>query len=173
MKKSSILAFLGMSFFFVETIAQNVAINNDGSLPFVGAMIDVKSTNKGILVPRIALTGTNDITTIPNRTPSLLIYNTATVGGGNPVTPGYYYWNGSTWIRLITLDNFATGPWVLGGNAGTSPATHFIGTTDNNSLQFKLNNQKAGFIGIESNANVLLGYQSGNNITTGFSNVGI
>src|ERR1700730_18613015 len=80
--------------------AQNVGINNDGSLPTIGAMLDVKSTNKGILIPRIALTGTDDVITIPNRPTSLFIYNTATTGGSNAVSPGFYYWNGSSWVRL-------------------------------------------------------------------------
>jgi len=32
--------------------------------PDVSAELDITTTNKGLLIPRIALTGTNDITTI-------------------------------------------------------------------------------------------------------------
>ena len=34
--------------------------------------------------------------------------------------------------------------WLLNGNSGTNPSTHFIGTTDNQGLQFRLNNSWAG-----------------------------
>src|SRR6185295_8470084 len=33
--------------------------------------------------------------------------------------------------------------WQLGGNAGTAPGIHFLGTVDNNSLQLKVNNTHA------------------------------
>jgi hypothetical protein len=33
--------------------------------------------------------------------------------------------------------------WLLGGNTGTTPATQFIGTTDNQPLEFKVNGQRA------------------------------
>jgi hypothetical protein len=33
--------------------------------------------------------------------------------------------------------------WSLLGNTGTSPLTHFLGTTDNQSLSFRVNNQRA------------------------------
>lgn len=33
--------------------------------------------------------------------------------------------------------------WLLGGNSGTTPATHFLGTTDTQPLEIKVNNQRA------------------------------
>ncbi len=33
--------------------------------------------------------------------------------------------------------------WSLAGNAGTTPGTHFLGTTDNNALEFKVNSARA------------------------------
>lgn len=47
--------------------------------------------------------------------------------------------------------------WNLTGNAGTSPSTNFIGTTDANSLVFKANNIFSGFIDV-SNYNTAFGY---------------
>ncbi len=164
MRKYFLLPVVASLFTIMQAQAQNVAINTDGSLPTVGAMLDVKSTSKGILIPRVALTGTNDVTTIPTRVESLLIYNTATTSGSTAVSAGYYYWSGTNWIRLTTNSTSLSSGWLLGGNAGTSPSTHFIGTTDNNSLLFKVNNQKAGYVGVQANdGNVFWGYQSGNN----------
>ncbi|MGB8195275.1 MAG: hypothetical protein WCF67_25285, partial [Chitinophagaceae bacterium] len=33
--------------------SQNIAINTDGSLPDRNAMLDIKSSNKGLLIPRM------------------------------------------------------------------------------------------------------------------------
>ena len=84
--------------------AQNVGINSTGATPDNSAILDLNTGNnftspngKGLLIPRVALTGTGDITTIASAATSLLVYNTATV---SDVTPGYYYWNGSAWVRF-------------------------------------------------------------------------
>src|SRR6185503_20612357 len=98
------------------------------------------SSNKGLLIPRVALTATIDNTTIASPSISLLIYNTATAGtGSTAVTPGFYYWNGSVWTHLITDGAAGTSGWLLGGNSNTSPSANFIGTTDAQPLVFKIN----------------------------------
>jgi hypothetical protein len=107
--------------------------------------LDVVSTNDGLLIPRISLTA-NNVATVITPTVSELVYNTATSGVGiNQVTPGYYYWDGSLWIRLSTGNS--NNAWALLGNAGTSAATNFLGTTDDIDLVFRRNNIRAGFIG--------------------------
>ncbi|AXG72102.1 hypothetical protein KORDIASMS9_04365 [Kordia sp. SMS9] len=63
------------------------------------AALKIESSNKGILLPRVALTGSTDTSTISNPSVSLLVYNTATV---NDVFPGFYYWNGSSWQPIDT-----------------------------------------------------------------------
>lgn len=69
--------------------------------PNASAKLDVYSTNKGFLPPRIALTGTTDVVTIASPVAGLLIYNTATAGTApNNVVPGYYYWNGTAWTQI-------------------------------------------------------------------------
>jgi len=106
MKKTfflSIITILSATFSF----AQNVAINADASLPNNSAMLDVKSATKGLLIPRVALTGTNDVTTIANPATSLLIYNTANISGSVGVTPGYYYWTGAAWVQLALTKEYA------------------------------------------------------------------
>jgi len=46
--------------------------------------LDVTATDKGFLMPRIALTGTDDTTTItPSATTGLMIFNTSTVATGS------------------------------------------------------------------------------------------
>ena len=65
-----------------------------------------------------------------------------------------------------------TPAWNLGGNAGTNPATNFIGTTDAQSLLFKANNIQAGLIDI-FNTNAYFGLGGGMSNTTGNNNVGV
>lgn len=148
--------------YHVPVQAQSLAVNTSGATAHASAILDVSSTNKGMLVPRVALTGTSDITTIASPAPSLLIYNTATVSN---VTPGYYYWAGSAWTKVVSGT-----AWSLTGNSGTSAATNFIGTTDNVALGFRVNNQKAGLIDVSSN--LFLGYQAGN-VNASTENTGI
>lgn len=67
------------------------------------AKLDVTATNEGLLMPRVALTATNVMGPITTATTSEVVYNTATAGTApNNVIPGYYYWNGSQWVRLVT-----------------------------------------------------------------------
>jgi trimeric autotransporter adhesin len=52
-------------------------------------------------------------------------------------------------------------PWLLTGNKGTNSAINFIGTKDAQSLVFKVNNKKSGYIDYNaSTANTAFGYQS-------------
>lgn len=84
--------------------AQNVGINNNGASPISSAMLDVSASNKGMLIPRVALSSTTDVVTIPNPATSLLVYNTNTniVNGAGA---GYYYWNGNAWGKLLNVGN--------------------------------------------------------------------
>jgi hypothetical protein len=83
---------------FASIGQNNVGINDDNSSAKASAILDVYSTSKGLLIPRIALTSTTTASPVTSPETSLLIYNTATTGD---VSPGYYYWNGSSkWVRL-------------------------------------------------------------------------
>ena len=70
--------------------------------PAESAQLDVSSSTKGFLPPRVALTATNIADPVTNPATGLLVFNTAT-SGGSPinVAPGYYYWTGSAWYPVI------------------------------------------------------------------------
>ena len=86
------------SFEFGTCSAQNVSINTTGAAPNASAGLDIDFTNKGLLIPRVALTITTSNAPIgAGIATSLMVYNTATV---NDVIPGYYYWDGTKWVRL-------------------------------------------------------------------------
>lgn len=117
--------------------AQNIGINATGAAPAASAGLDVDFTNKGLLIPRVALTATNAVGPIAAPATSLFVYNTATAGvSPNNVLPGYYYWDGAKWVAL---SGSGGKDWSLLGNAGTIAPTsaigaavsdNFIGTTD-------------------------------------------
>ena len=105
--------------------------------PSTTAQLDVTSTNRGVLLPRVSLLNvTNGTTPINTPATSLLVYNTnVAVTGGSGA--GFYYWNGTEWVRLTTKPS---SDWTLTGNNGTNPTVNFIGTTDNTALVLRSNN---------------------------------
>lgn len=140
--------------------AQNVGINNDNTQPAASAMLDVKSTEKGILIPRMT---SGERIAIAAPANGLMVYDIT--------TNGFWYFNGTTWSS-ITGSSTATG-WALIGNAGTDTA-NFIGTTDAKTLRFRVNNQVAGFVEPESfNASVALGSATLQGNISGVRNTGI
>mgnify|MGYP001020783092 CR=1 FL=1 len=118
----------------MQMYAQNLGIGPDTFDPDPSAGVEMQFTNKGLLIPRVALTNTSSASPITSPANSLLVYNTATTGD---VTPGYYYWTGSKWMRLLAIDDKPA--WLLSGNAGTTAGTNFIGTTDDKDVVFKAN----------------------------------
>jgi hypothetical protein len=63
------------------------------------------------------------------------------------------------------------GDWSLTGNAGTDPSLNFIGTTDDQPLKFRVNNQPAGEIN-QFTLNTSFGVNSLCSNTTGWANTG-
>lgn len=57
--------------------------------------------------------------------------------------------------------------WLLGGNSGTTPGSQFLGTTDNQALEFKVNNQRALRIAATAGSPNLVGGYLGNNVSPG------
>ena len=77
--------------------------------PNASAKLEVSSSNKGFLPPRVTLTGTADVATIASPATGLMVYNTATAGSSpSNVTPGIYYYDGSKWQRVINQQPDAT-----------------------------------------------------------------
>ena len=95
------LFILGFVLLRYSLFAQ-VSINTDNSTPDNSAMLDVKSTNKGFLPPRVALTAINSALPITAPAIGLFVYNTSVTGTPpNNVIPGYYCWNGIKWIPVV------------------------------------------------------------------------
>ncbi|MEQ1799098.1 MAG: hypothetical protein ABL872_14185 [Lacibacter sp.] len=125
MKKVSLLSKLTLLLTLItfnQVFSQNVAINTTGNAPDVSAMLDVVSSSKGLLLPRVSLVSTTDASTITSPATSLLVYNTnAAMTGTYADGVGYYYNAGTSgspsWRKItsggdvrwddlrVTLDN--------------------------------------------------------------------
>ncbi|HBX50879.1 MAG TPA: hypothetical protein DEH02_07410 [Bacteroidales bacterium] len=116
----------------IEVSAQGIAINTDGSTADNSAILDIKSTTQGTLIPRMTkaerdnLVGSDGIAGHAPAT-ACLIYQTDN-------TPGYYYYNGTAWTPLFS----GTNGWTLAGN--TLSGTEFLGSVNAQPLIFKTNN---------------------------------
>jgi hypothetical protein len=77
---------------------------------------------------------------------------------------------GLTNVNAATLNGLAaTNFWKTGGNSGTTAGTDFIGTTDHNALEFKVNGQRGLRIQPTTNATVAIVGGSALNQITGNS----
>ena len=94
----SLLLLLGM----VQLQAQKVAIGTT-SLDD-GVIFQLEGTNKGLMIPNVALTDRLDVTTItPSEIEGLWVYNTSNSGSGNDrVSVGFYFWDSDEWIRMYS-----------------------------------------------------------------------
>jgi hypothetical protein len=119
--------------------AQNVGIGTP--TPNASAKLEILDANRGVLIPRIALTATNAAAPVTAPATSLLVYNTATAGTTpNNVTPGFYYWNGTAWARLLNTEST---DWKVGTTTATTnalTATGFLGTSTNQHIDLVSNN---------------------------------
>lgn len=84
--------------------------------PANSSELEVSSTTKGVLIPRMTAIQRNAITSPAN---GLLVFQTDGASGL------YFYDTASTSWKSIASDG-----WVLNGNNGTNPTTNFIGTQD-------------------------------------------
>ena len=100
MTLKKIKLFVCLSFLFLMSYSVNAQISVGSSSPNPSSQLDIVSTSKGVLIPRVRLFGLNDKITIQNgNVESLLVYNLSIT---NDLSSGYYYWSGTIWNRIIT-----------------------------------------------------------------------
>lgn len=132
MKKHLLIALLFSPAFLLGQVG--IGTNS----PDASAKLDINASNKGVLIPRVSLTGTDDVSTVASPSTGLLVYNTATAGSGSSaVEPGFYYFN-SNWQRLLSTDN----SWSTTGNYTSS--TRNFGTLSNNHIDLLTNGAVRG-----------------------------
>ena len=123
-KKIKLLAMTALLMSGTAMAQMNVG---SSAAPNANAALQVTSSNKGLLLPTLALTATNSASPLTAFVAGMTVYNTA-VAGTSPsnVTPGFYYSDGTQWLKLST----SNGSVVLNSSStvdaailGYSPST--------------------------------------------------
>ena len=140
------------------TKAQSLAINNSGAVANSSAILDVSSTTKGLLVPRMLATQRIAIATPAT---GLLVYDTDSAS--------FAYYSAGAWI-FLTGNISLNSNWATTGNAATNESVHFLGTTDNKNLIFKRNNIRAGLLDV---SNTSFGVDALKPVSSGINNTAI
>jgi len=136
-----------LSLAFAMNANAQVAVNTDGTLPDNSAMLDVKSTAKGFLPPRMTTLQRNAIAA---PAAGLVVFDTD--------VNSLFTRTSSAWVQMGTAST-----WGLTGNTGTNSAINYIGTSDNTDLIFRRNTVLAGYIGFD---NISLGVNALNPATS-------
>ncbi|MDR1203579.1 MAG: hypothetical protein LBL58_18380 [Tannerellaceae bacterium] len=170
LRTGCIIAF---SVYLTANSAKAQVTIGSGNPPAKGALLDLKendapngntTTTKGVVLPRVNLTGLNSLEPLLSAADAadptektthrgLIVYNLTTTAN---LQEGLYCWDGAKWVNIAGNANDA---WLTQGNAGTNAATHFIGTTDNQPLVFRINNTPAVYMGVDNN--IALGANTG------------
>ena len=171
--KTTIKSIFIFCLLFIVTISIKAQVGIGTGSPNGSSMLEINATNKGVLIPRVTLTGSTDATTIATPATSLLVYNTATT---SDVVPGYYYNSGTSgspvWIRLNTSSlvtgansgetirwNSSTSQWQITGTSALA-----LGNGAGNSNQGSIAVALGGYAGnmFQGDRAVALGSYAGN-----------
>ena len=148
------------------------------STPNTSSILELQASDKGLLLPRVALTDVALAAPLAAHVQGMVVYNTAaTITGHTGNAEGIWRNDGTKWLKGGGVGTSSTGSdWSLTGNAGTTVGTNFIGTTDAQDLMFKVDNTPSGRINI-AKENTSLGYGSNNsgggNTAIGFNALSI
>jgi len=170
MKKIATLALVLSCGVAMAQKTDNVGIGT--KQPDPSALLDLNSTSKGLLIPRMSEAQRD---AIQNPAAGLMIFQT-------DQGIGTYTFDGTSWQPSAARIGAAStvGFWNLQGNL--VDATDFVGTTNNAPLKFKVNGSSGGYISSNPNKNLFaMGLNAAmTNITTngdafggGVSNVAI
>jgi hypothetical protein len=96
--KSFILASMLILLGSIRVDAQ-IKVGNNPTVIDPNSALEIESTNKGLLLPRLGLTSTTATAPLAAHIAGMTVYNTATTGD---VTPGFYYNDGTKWVRLFS-----------------------------------------------------------------------
>ncbi len=162
-------------------VSQSLSINTTGAVADPSAILDVTSTAKGLLIPRMDKAQKNAIATPAN---GLMVYQTG------PDSIGFHYYDlpNTRWV-FINTNGFATDTtaWKLNANNNVTD-TSYLGSINNKPVRFKVNDTLSGIIdstrgntslGYKSllinnlagfYANTAMGFGAGQNLTSGYGN---
>ncbi|MFD2941018.1 C1q-like domain-containing protein [Flavobacterium notoginsengisoli] len=156
MKKKFFKLSLVLSCMMMSNMYSQVGMPTNN--PNKNAVLDLNRTDgtsaKGLLLPKVALAGTNNVAPMTAHVSGMHVWNTATTTGTNAVTPGEYYNDGTKWVRVASL----TDAWIQDGNS--NGAIKAIGTNDAFDLPIETNGAER--MRVTTTGNVGIGTSSPN-----------
>ncbi len=171
MKTLRLIFLFGLFLFAIKSHAQHsnietpLSINEDGSDPNSGAILDIQSSDKGVLIPRV------DTSTVAQPTTGLLVYQ--------PTDNSFYYYRGTTWSALLNSVGFDHSI-IHDGDGDTriqteeSPDEDVIRMDLNGDEILEIRRNAGDYTQYEmpnSNGTILLGENAGESLTSGSSNI--
>src|SRR5690242_13632979 len=118
------------SLVYITTLQGGVGINESNLFPHQCALLDLSSTTKGFLPPRMVAA---ELAALCGGTPpeAMMAYNTTVRNNA--------IYNGTRWMN----------PWTNAGNMGTNAATDYLGTSDGMDFVVRTNAvERMRFIGL-------------------------
>lgn len=141
------------------------------------SILELNSTNKGLLFPRLNSAQMNAIASPPN---GLTIYNTDSAcicvyASGSwknvcrvnsiaqlKLSNDSLFVVNSNFVKLPVKDSQIY--WKINGNFGNT-ANHYFGTADTQAIRIKVNQKNSGFISNASGSNTFFGYLTADSVT--------
>ena len=129
----------------MATNAQSVSVNTDGSTADASSILDVKSTTKGMLVPRMTTVQRTGIVSPAN---GLLVYDTN--------VKSFWYYNGTVWTNLEGSSGI-TFPYSKIGVVPNLPLLELTNTGSNGSAIKGTSYSNHGILGVTNSDNAHAG----------------
>uniref|UniRef100_UPI003D369337 beta strand repeat-containing protein n=1 Tax=Eudoraea algarum TaxID=3417568 RepID=UPI003D369337 len=145
-------------------------------VPDGSAQLDITASDKGVLIPRVALQNTTDATTITNGNVNGLVVYVPTAAGD--IVPGFYFWQDTTWERLLNpgdvtgletvtvLEDRADGLITYIDEDGTVQTVNKSDITDNGDGTYTFTNNDGSDVLINTNGITITDLVVGNLIAT-------
>ena len=109
---------------FAITGQGQVKIGNNPNTINANSLLELESTNKGFLPPRVALNSLSSVSPLSGTVPTgMLVFSS-----GGTLMDGYYYWNGSVWVMLA---NGQTNIVTKTANATLTKTENFVLASNN------------------------------------------
>ncbi|PSL28070.1 tail fiber domain-containing protein [Dyadobacter jiangsuensis] len=109
-------AVFGLSLLASPLFAQ-VKIGDNPTTINANSVLEVESTSKGLLLPRLPLTQTTNPAPLNAHVAGMTVFNTATA---NDVVPGFYYNDGTKWVATAGETNYT---YTFGGGQPSGNCT--------------------------------------------------
>lgn len=146
----------------MPALAQKDNVGIGTTKPDQSAILDLNSSNKGLLMPRMSLQQRSGI---QNPAQGLVIYQTDFLSG-------FYFYDGKEWKPMTSETNANSvadaNNWGISGNSGVTNA-NFIGVPFSTDINFKIGTERAGLIDASAGKNIFLGQRAGNANTGSFN----